>query len=286
MTADMGAPSYIGRFAPSPSGPLHAGSIATALASWLDARAAGGRWLLRIEDIDTPRTVAGADRIIMQQLQDLGLHWDGEPVWQSRRQTLYADALAYLQASHAVYGCGCTRRETGGGIYPGTCRQGLPSGRTARAWRFRVSSGIETFEDRWQGIQKQDVEREAGDFILRRADALWAYQLAVVVDDGAQGITHVVRGADLLDSTARQRMLCRALGLSLPVMLHTPLVLDPASGLKLSKQNHAPAADTGRALETLRQAWHDLGFAPLPATQRDTFLATAILHWQARFPLS
>lgn len=215
--------TYVGRFAPSPSGPLHAGSLATALASWLDARAQGGRWLLRIEDVDTPRTVAGAADVIMGQLQALGLVWDGDIVWQSRRNAAYQAAFDALAAQGLIYGCGCTRREIadsalrgqtapgadGERPYPGTCRHGLPAGREARAWRLRVPDGVERFEDRWLGPQEQDVAQAVGDFALRRADGLWAYQLAVVVDDAAQGVTDVVRGADLLSSTARQRVLGR-----------------------------------------------------------------------------
>lgn len=287
---------YTGRFAPSPSGPLHAGSLVAALASWLDARAQSGRWLVRIEDIDTPRTVAGADEIILAQLRALGLLWDGEIVWQSRRGALYQHAFDQLAARGLVYGCGCTRREIadsqagtagadGERPYPGTCRNGLAPGREARAWRLRVPPGIERFDDRWLGLQAQDVALAVGDFALKRADGLWAYQLAVVVDDADQGVTDVVRGADLLGSTARQRVLGRLLGLPLPRMMHVPLVVDPATGLKLSKQNHAQAVDTGRPLAALAQAWQNLGFAPLAVPDVPAFLAEAIARWAMRFPL-
>ncbi len=289
--------NYIGRFAPSPSGPLHAGSLVAALASWLDARAHGGRWLLRIEDVDKPRAVPGADRVIMQQLQALGLHWEGEVLWQSQRDAVYLQALDTLQAAGLVYGCGCTRREItdsalrgpagldGERPYPGTCRHGLAPGRTARAWRLRVPPGVETFEDRWLGPQSQDVAQAVGDFVLRRADGLWAYQLAVVVDDAAQGITDIVRGADLLGSTARQHVLARCLGLPLPRVMHVPLVTDPHTGLKLSKQNHAPPLDIERPLAALQAAWRALGFADLPHTDAQAFLAAATRVWARAYPL-
>ena len=290
--------NYVGRFAPSPSGPLHAGSLATALASWLDARAQRGRWLLRIEDVDTPRTVPGAADVIMGQLQALGLVWDGEIVWQSQRNDAYQAAFDALAAQGLIYGCGCTRREIadsalrgqtapgadGERPYPGTCRHGLPAGREARAWRLRVPEGLERFEDRWLGAQEQDVAQAVGDFALRRADGLWAYQLAVVVDDAAQGVTDVVRGADLLSSTARQRVLGRLLGLPPLRYLHVPLILDPASGLKLSKQNGAPAIDTRAPLPALQAAWAALGFTPLPAADVASFLQDATVRWAERFP--
>jgi len=290
--------NYVGRFAPSPSGPLHAGSLATALASWLDARAHGGRWLLRIEDVDTPRTVPGAAEVIMAQLHALGLDWDGDIMWQSLRGDAYQAAFDALAAQGLIYGCGCTRREIadsalrgqtapgadGERPYPGTCRHGLPQGRQARAWRLRVPDGVERFEDRWLGPQEQDVAQAVGDFALRRADGLWAYQLAVVVDDGAQGVTDVVRGADLLSSTARQRVLGRLLGLPALRYLHVPLILDPVSGLKLSKQNGAPAIDVSAPLAALQDAWRALGFAPLPAAGVAPFLREATARWAARFP--
>ena len=287
--------AYVGRFAPSPSGPLHEGSLVAALASWLDARAHGGRWLLRIEDVDTPRTVAGADRIIMDQLHALGLHWDGEVWWQSQRFDAYQTALDGLRARGLVYGCGCTRREIadsalrgpdvaeGERPYAGTCRHGLAPGREARAWRLRVPEGVERFDDRWLGPQSQDVAHAVGDFVLRRADGLWAYQLAVVVDDAAQGVTDVVRGADLLSSTARQRVLCRLLEVPAPRMMHVPLVTDPASGLKLSKQNNAAALDLADPLATLGRAWQRLGFEALPAASVADFLDQARTRWRARF---
>lgn len=275
--------SYIGRFAPSPSGPLHNGSLVAAMASYLDARARQGQWLLRIEDIDTPRTVAGADRIIMQQLQALGMHWDAPPVWQSARPALYESAFNRLADSGLTYGCACTRQElAGAGRYPGTCRNGLATGRKARAWRFRVPKGVEQCTDRWFGPMEQDVARDVGDFIIRRADGLWAYQLVVVVDDADQHITHIVRGADLLDSTPRQRVLARALGYPIPETLHVPLLLDE-QGRKLSKQNHAPAIDVAQPLTALQTAWRALGFAAFPAASVPEFWAAATCGWHRRF---
>ncbi|KNE27184.1 tRNA glutamyl-Q(34) synthetase GluQRS [Achromobacter spanius] len=292
--------TYVGRFAPSPSGPLHAGSLVAALASWLDARAHGGRWLLRMEDVDTPRTVAGAADAIMAQLNALGLHWDGDIMWQSQRSAAYQSAFDTLAARGLIYGCGCTRREIadsalrgqtapgadGERPYPGTCRHGLPPGRQARAWRLRVPDGIERFKDRWLGPQEQDVATAVGDFALRRADGLWAYQLAVVVDDAEQGVTDVVRGADLLSSTARQRVLGRLLGVPPLRYLHVPLILDTVSGLKLSKQNGAAAIDTGTPMAALADAWRALGFGPIAAADRDDFLRTATAQWAQRFPLA
>lgn len=278
---------------------MHLGSLVAALASWLDARAHGGRWLLRIEDVDTPRTVAGAAEIIMAQLQAMGLQWDGDVLWQSRRGTSYQQAFDDLASRGLIYGCGCTRREIadsalrgpaptpdGERPYPGTCRHGLPPGRQARAWRLRVPEGVETFVDRWLGPQQQNVAQAVGDFALRRADGLWAYQLAVVVDDAYQGITDIVRGADLLSSTARQRVLARLLGGDPPRVMHVPLITDPDSGLKLSKQNGAAPLDCTQPLSMLNQAWTALGFSPSAATTVTAFLADATAQWTQRFPLA
>jgi len=300
-TARLSRTRYVGRFAPSPSGPLHRGSVVAALASYIDARAHGGIWRVRIEDVDRPRAVPGADRVILGQLEALGMHADGEIWWQSQRDAVYAEVLASLKQRGLAYGCACTRRElrdaalpisplTGEPPYPGTCRGGLPLGREARAWRYRVAPGEEVFIDRWFGEQRQDVAREVGDFVIRRADDLWAYQLAVVVDDIAQEVTDVVRGADLLASTARQRQLHRELArppltataLPPPRMLHVPLITDD-SGRKLSKQNGAPAADTARPLEELQLAWQALGFERLPATEVEDFHRQALAPWRARF---
>ena len=215
---------YVGRFAPSPTGPLHFGSLVAALASWLDARAAGGRWLVRIEDLDTPRTTPGAADAILRTLERLGLGWDGEVAHQSARTRRYEAALQVLDGS--TYWCGCTRREIadsslgvagdGAQIYPGTCRHGIASGKGARALRLRTTAESIGFTDRVQGPQQQVLERDVGDFVLYRADGQHAYQLAVVVDDAEQGVTDVVRGADLLDSTPRQLYLQRLLGYPQP----------------------------------------------------------------------
>lgn len=267
--------SHTGRFAPSPTGPLHQGSLVAAMASFLDARAHGGRWLVRIEDVDETRAVPGADRAILSLLGGLGMAWDGEVVWQSARKERYAAACAQLCS--LVYPCACSRREIadsrlgdgpdGAPIYPGTCRHGPPSGKPGRALRLRLPAADEPaatveFLDRWQGPCRQNLAAEVGDFVLRRADGLWAYQLAVVVDDAAQGVTHVVRGADLLGSTARQIHLQRALGLPTPHYLHVPVLAD-AAGEKLSKQTGAAplGADLclARRLACLAQAAHFLG---------------------------
>jgi len=271
---------YRGRFAPSPTGPLHAGSLVAALASWLDARAHGGAWLVRIEDIDGPRCVPGVDTVILAQLAAFGLVPDEPPVWQSTRAAHYEAALAQLVADAWAYTCGCTRsdiaqalaqrglaRERHGDlVYPGTCRMGL-KGKPARAMRLLVAPSLSTptaalhidWHDRCLGVQQQDVTHAVGDFVLKRADGLWAYQLAVVVDDAMQGITHVVRGADLADNTPRQIHLQRALGLATPIYLHTPLVLG-ADGEKLSKQNGAHPVTTDDPLAALREAGRALGF--------------------------
>ena len=271
---------YIGRFAPSPSGPLHFGSLVAALASWLDARAAGGRWLVRVEDLDRPRVQPGAADGILRTLERLGLYWDGEVVFQSRRGALYEQALARLRDT---YLCACSRREIadsavslatdGAQVYPGTCRAGLPAGRNARALRVRVQ-GMISIADRVQGLLQQDLEREVGDFVLRRADGQFAYQLAVVVDDADQQVTDVVRGADLLDSTPRQIYLQRLLGLATPRYLHVPVAID-ARGEKLSK--HAGARPIDR--EDLQRALRFLGQA------ESATLDDAVRSWNpARVP--
>jgi len=281
--------SYAGRFAPSPTGPLHFGSIVTALASWLDARASGGRWLLRIEDLDVPRVVPGASERILEQLRHLGLNWDGEVVYQSQRTALYTAALDALKRGGNIYACACSRREIadsslgragdGASIYPGTCRPGLPEGRSARAFRVNTSGAEYSFVDRLQGPNAQSLEHESGDFVLRRADGLFAYQLAVVVDDAAQGISDVVRGADLLDSTARQIHLQRLLGLPGLRYLHLPVVLDE-SGERLSKQ-HRAASVTGEAPgKVLRRALRFLGQDPAPQLDTHALLDSAIRNWR------
>jgi glutamyl-Q tRNA(Asp) synthetase len=291
---------YRGRFAPSPTGALHAGSLVAALASWLDARAQRGRWLVRIEDVDTPRCVPGADAQILSQLAQCGLLPDEPPTWQSQRGAHYAAALDALRAARRVYPCGCTRRDialaldaAGHGkprhgelVYPGTCRHGL-NGKPARATRVLScdADGRDIaidWHDRRLGAQRQNLTQAVGDFVLHRADGLWAYQLAVVVDDALQGITHVVRGEDLADNTPRQIHLQRLLGVPTPQYLHTPLVLG-ANGEKLSKQNGAAALDLAQPSLALRRAAAALGLHP-QATDTPTLLAECVAQWRAAQP--
>jgi glutamyl-Q tRNA(Asp) synthetase len=287
---------YVGRFAPSPTGALHAGSLVAALASYLDARAHGGAWLIRIEDIDEGRAVPGAAAEILRQLDWLGMHSDGEVVWQSRRKALYQAAYEQL-AAHA-YPCGCNRREIadsrlgfapdGGAIYPGTCRHGLAPGRSPRSLRLRVpepGQDIISFTDRFAGSVSQKLASESGDFVLKRADGYWAYQLAVVVDDAEQGVTDVVRGADLLESTPRQIYLQRLLGVPAPRYLHVPVVRNSA-GEKLSKQTGAVAVqpgDEGAAVAALVQASSflglDLGPEGAHSASLEAFWRVAVPAW-------
>ena len=316
---------YRGRFAPSPSGPLHAGSLVAALASWLDARAHRGTWLLRLEDVDRPRCVPGADRLIVQQLATCGLLPDQPPTWQSAHGARYAAALHTLAERGWAYPCHCSRKHIEAAqaavgqlrqrhaprVYPGTCRPERLAGGTpgmegpealgaacalgqhaspsTPAWRLHVGRvqqalglpAVTHWHDRRLGAQQQALAHEVGDFVLRRADGLWAYQLAVVADDAAQGITHVVRGADLADNTARQLLLQAALGLPTPRYLHTPLVLAP-DGSKLSKQNGAAALDLHDPLAALNQAATVLGLpahaGPLPQALTDW-----TGHWARRW---
>ena len=273
-----------GRFAPSPTGPLHFGSLVAAVASFLDARSRGGQWLVRIEDLDPPREVAGAADAILRTLDACGLHWDETVLYQSARQDRYAAALDALQRSGHIYPCACTRREVAdsalagieGRVYPGTCRAGIASGREARAWRVRTNDEPLAFIDELQGRQEQRIEREIGDFILRRADGCWAYQLAVVVDDAEQRISRVVRGADLLNSTARQIYLQRLLGFDTPAYLHIPVAVD-AAGEKLSKQTFARAIAVSAANEALVAALRFLGQCPPSSCNGAS--AAEILRW-------
>ena len=259
---------YIGRFAPSPSGALHFGSLVAAVGSFLEARAHGGRWLLRIEDVDSPRTVTGAAEGILATLERFRFEWDGEVVWQSRRTAAYEAALHALQAAGHAYPCACTRRELadqplardGSRRYPGTCRDGLPPGREGRAWRVRAEGTIR-FDDAVQGTQEVALAADAGDYVVKRADGLFAYQLAVVVDDAEAGVTHVVRGADLLDSTARQIHLLGLLGQPVPAYAHLPLATN-AAGEKLSKQTLARAIDDHPPQAALLAALRFLGQNP------------------------
>lgn len=257
---------YRGRFAPSPTGPLHFGSLVAAVASYLEAKTRGGEWLVRMEDLDTPRTLPGAADDILRTLEAFGMHWDGSVLYQSTRNDAYRTALDHLQQQGLLYGCACTRREIAdaalhgidGPLYPGTCRNGLPPGRIARATRVRTTGAHIAFDDAIQGPITQDVERDLGDFVLQRADGLFAYQLAVVVDDAEQGITDIVRGADLLDSTPRQIWLQRLLGLATPRYAHVPVAVN-AQGEKLSKQTRAPALDRGHPTPMLARSLRFLG---------------------------
>jgi glutamyl-Q tRNA(Asp) synthetase len=322
-------PQYTGRFAPSPTGPLHAGSLVAALASWLDARAHGGRWLVRIEDVDGPRCVVGADQTILRQLAACGMAPDEPPVYQSQRGAAYQSALDHLIAHRLAYPCACTRQDIASAmqasgrtlerhgelVYPGTCRDGL-HGRAPRSWRFLTGesrlnrpladviparaatnliasdkSEVNTsaphasvnviWHDRLLGTQTQNIADEVGDFVLKRADGIWAYQLAVVVDDAAQGVTHIVRGEDLADNTARQMLLQHALRLPTPAYLHTPLVLG-ANGEKLSKQNGAQPLATSQPVAALQRAGEVLGLTPqLIATTPADWLRQAVPLWAA-----
>ncbi len=296
MTAAAAAPAatrYRGRFAPSPTGPLHFGSLVAAVASYCDARAARGEWLVRIEDVDLPRARIGAERLILSTLARYGFLCDGRIERQNERTALYDAALATLVAAGAVYACACTRRElesapispVGERVYPGTCREGIPSElavREPRAYRVRVAGRRDpriAWRDRLQGAQAQHLARDVGDFVVRRADGLYAYQLAVVVDDADQRITHVVRGADLLASTARQVLLQRLLGLPTPSYLHVPIAVD-SNGEKLSKQTHA-APLSGDPLPALTAVWRFLD-QPRPVASPATvaeFWAMAIAAW-------
>jgi glutamyl-Q tRNA(Asp) synthetase len=282
---------YRGRFAPSPTGPLHFGSLVAAVGSYLDARANAGEWLLRIEDVDQPRTQPGAADAILRTLEGFGFEWDGRVLLQSRRLDHYHAALIRLQLDGEVYPCACSRREIatcspppsvdGGLVYPGTCRPGLTAGRAARAWRLRVPDRPIAFTDRVQGTVQQNLASAVGDFILMRADGQFAYQLAVVIDDAAQGINAIVRGADLLDSTPRQVWLLQRLGLPTPSYAHLPVV-NHATGEKLSKQTRAAAVHPTGGSAPLAAALRFLGqpvareMAGAPVAE---FWHWAIAHW-------
>ena len=292
-------PSYVGRFAPTPSGPLHDGSLVAALASWLDARAHSGSWLVRIEDLDTPRNELGAEQIILGQLAICGLVADDEPLVQSTRIAAYEEALVQIAEAGQVYPCGCSRREVeqvlvtlgflqerdDERVYPGTCRGGL-RGKPARAMRVLTVLGNEDITIRWTdrrlGRQRQNLTREVGDFIVKRADGIFAYQLAVVVDDAFQGITHVVRGVDLADNTPRQIHLQRLMGLPEPQYLHTPLVMG-IDGHKLSKQNGATALDVSDPVAALQRAAAVLQLPRIEALSVSEWLSAATRAWAARW---
>jgi glutamyl-Q tRNA(Asp) synthetase len=294
----MASSQYIGRFAPSPTGPLHFGSLVAAVGSYIDARIQGGQWLLRIEDIDTPRCIPSATDDILKTLDAFGFEWDGSVVVQSFRIEAYREALEYLKQQGLVFACGCSRKEIsdsgagpaidGGRVYPGTCRDGqipLPKGRLP-AWRLRVPNQTIHFVDRVFGAQEQNLAEAVGDFVLWRADGLVAYQLAVVVDDGWQGVTDVVRGADLLVSTTRQVWLQQCLGLPVPRYAHLPLVIN-AAGEKLSKQTRAPSLDRQHPEAQLVQALGFLGLSvpvDVAASGLSAVWAWAITNFPNRLP--
>lgn len=278
---------YTGRFAPSPTGPLHLGSLTSALASWVDARAHHGNWLLRIEDIDPQREQPGANDLIIRSLAAHGLYWDDSIVYQSQRSAAYDAALGRLRQMNRLYACTCTRRQlrqvaekTGNHAYPGTCSdQQHPECNSAL--RLRTPSELTGFDDANFGHVVENVADTVGDYIVRRRGPFYAYQLAVVVDDAWQGVSHIVRGADLLDNTARQIVLQHTLGYPQPQYLHVPLVTSGQQ--KLSKQSRAEALDDSKPLGNLLQSWHYLGQQPPQKDECDSadqFLAFAVSNWK------
>jgi glutamyl-Q tRNA(Asp) synthetase len=279
---------YRGRFAPSPTGPLHFGSLIASVASFADARAASGTWLVRMEDVDRPREVPGSARQILDTLTAFGLEWDGAVLYQSTRADAYEEGLTRLAELALTYPCGCSRSQVAaagrlgaeGPIYPGTCRSGLPPGGPPRAVRLRTEGPEIRFRDRIQGTQTQVVAESVGDFVVRRADGIHAYHLAVVLDDAWQGISQVVRGADLLASTPRQILLQQALGLPTPAYAHIPLALGP-DGRKLSKSLASAPVDPADPLPALHRAWAFLGQTPLgSAGSPRYFWSQAIPRWR------
>jgi glutamyl-Q tRNA(Asp) synthetase len=290
--------AYIGRFAPSPTGPLHAGSLVAALASWLDARAHGGMWLVRMEDVDLPRCIHGMDEVILHQLATFGMTSDAPVVYQSKRTALYESALTALQSDHLVYRCYCSRKAIGLGIYSGTCREAIWNKASQGAWpegqyayRLRADDPLVSWADRRLGAQSQNVAREVGDFVIKRADGLFAYQLAVVVDDLNQGVTHIVRGEDLADNTARQILVKNGLQAKLDMAcrpidfqyLHVSLVL-AEDGEKLSKQNGAKALDVTNPLLEFNLAASRLGLLAQNSSIGEALMAWT-RQWQTMYSL-
>ncbi|MDF1762648.1 MAG: tRNA glutamyl-Q(34) synthetase GluQRS [Oleibacter sp.] len=270
---------YVGRFAPSPTGPLHFGSLLAALVSYLDARAHQGQWLLRIEDLDPPREDPTATDHILTTLDAFGLHWDGEVSYQSQRTDLYEDALAQLIVNGTAFACTCSRSQLAGKPHLGHCQSDTTA---PHAWRFLCPTQALTVHDRWQPSHTWTLPEDIGDFVIRRRDGLWSYQLAVVVDDADQGITHVVRGIDLLDSGVRQQLLQHALNLPSPSYAHLPVATE-LSGQKLSKQNHALALDSHHCRDVLCQALQWLKQGPpadLSTYSVEQILSWAVQHWQ------
>lgn len=276
--------AYRGRFAPSPTGPLHLGSLTVALASWLQARSQRGEWYLRIEDLDRKRGRAGYADDLLRTLDRFGLYWDGPVLYQSQRDDAYHAALSRLE-QELLYPCSCTRREllesqpgVDGPVYPGTCRQTPPLPATPQALRLKVNGVKIQFCDRIQGECRQELARDVGDFVLRRSDGFYAYQLAVVVDDADQGVTEVLRGADLLNSTPRQIYLQALLGLNTPGYAHVPLLVD-AAGDKLSKQKQSDPVATTSPESALRRCLELLGHAPSPDIGASDLLDWATAQW-------
>ncbi len=292
---DLAPRYYRGRFAPSPTGPLHFGSLVAAVGSFLEARSRGGDWLVRMEDLDPPRTVPGAADEILRALEALGMQWDGTVMRQSARHDAYRDALQRLRATGLVYPCTCSRREIAdsavagmeGPVYPGTCRSGIAQGKNARALRLDTRGAAILFEDAVQGRVAVDLEQSIGDFVLQRADGVHAYQLAVVVDDAEQGVTDIVRGADLIGSTPRQIYVQRLLGFPPPRYAHLPVAVNEA-GEKLSKQTFAAPVDAARPLPALVSVLAFLGHQPPRELARGTvadFWKWALKNWDlARVP--
>jgi len=280
--------SYIGRFAPSPTGPLHLGSLYTALASYLDARAHHGQWLLRIDDLDTPRNAPGATDLILKTLEAFGLEWDGEVAYQSQHQAQYNEALADLRQRGLVYPCTCSRAllttlASSVGIYPGTCRDKAINENNPHALRIKSEPGAVCFQDQLQGLICQEMAEQHGDFIVKRKDHIVAYQFAVVIDDHLQRINHVVRGIDLLDSTPKQRYLQQQLGLASPNYMHVPILVDQ-QGYKLSKQTRAQAVATQQPERVIFELLKWLNQAPpqeLSTASTTELLSWGQQHWQA-----
>ena len=271
--------AYIGRFAPTPSGPLHFGSIIAALGSYLQARTHHGDWLVRIEDIDQPRAKPGADKKILEQLERLGMYWDDQVVYQSSRTTLYQSALEKLDSENLVFPCSCTRKDVLNKPYPGTCRKTTSNNKTNPSYRLITNNKLIKIKDKLQGVYSQRLETDVGDFIIKRADGLFAYHLAVVVDDAEQGVTEIVRGNDLLDSTPCQIYLQQLLGLSTPDYLHLPLAVDN-TGNKLSKARDAEVANTNDPVITLLQALDFLG--QMPPAQLSNSSVEDVMKWATK----
>mgnify|MGYP002622669506 CR=1 FL=1 len=272
----MQVPSYIGRFAPSPTGPLNFGSVVAALGSYLQAKQQQGLWRVRMEDIDQPRTVAGADKLILEQMEQLGLGWDGEVIYQSQRTGHYQHALELLQQADLVFRCYCSRKEIGDRPYPGTCRTSTTSKNGDYAIRVKVEQEPGGFIDRIQGAYQQSIQQSSGDFVIKRKEGLFAYQLAVVVDDADQQITEIVRGADLIDSSCQQIYLQQLLGFQQPAYVHLPVAQDQ-QGNKISKQDGATAIDLRQPGKILVNVLDYLGQNPPTTLSKEN--VSAIIQW-------